>query len=513
MILKKYSTLGITLLYSIIAFLCYGNVINGPFLFDDQLNIELNTHIQSFASWKKIFTSSSIQGAFIETSNFFRPIKTLIYTTLYHFFEFNVKPYHLTSIIIHIFNSVLTFLLIRKFNIQASIAFLSGALFLTHPIMTEAVSYVSGIADPIGTLFILLMLFFFDRYYKKQLKRYFFGTIISFILACLSKENMVIGFLLLWIYSLVKSQTNKNSNYIVMTVTFIAFLYITLKFTLLDFTGNNGLTEAQNAYTTSLFVRLNTFLHIIWDYVKLIIYPKDLYLEKPYTAFAHFFWFRGLFGLSVVTLFISTIYHSFKKNKLLFFSLNWIVIAMAPVSGIVPLNAIYLEHWLYLPMIGIVLSIAIITNNLAKNKLFITSLCIVIFLLSYRTHLRNQQWANPISFYLNEIKYAPNFARIHNNLAMEYADINQFKKAIFYFNNALKLSPNHAEIYHNLGNTYLQLGDTKLAIRYLEESIKRNPNFIYSYIKLYYIYLNKKNKEKTQYYLNKSNELFLQTSK
>ena len=58
-----------------------------------------------------------------------------------------------------------------------------------------------------------------------------------------------------------------------------------------------------------------------------------------------------------------------------------------------------------------------------------------------------------------------------------------------------------------------KLGDTKLAIRYLEESIKHNPNFIYSYIKLYYIYLNKKNKEKTQYYLNKSNELFLQTSK
>ena len=54
-----------------------------------------------------------------------------------------------------------------------------------------------------------------------------------------------------------------------------------------------------------------------------------------------------------------------------------------------------------------------------------------------RTHQRNNQWANPISFYLNEIKYAPNFARIHNNLAMEYADINQFKKAIFYFNKSL----------------------------------------------------------------------------
>ncbi len=205
-------------LLTLITLLCYGNVITGPFLFDDQLNIELNTHIRSFSSFFDIFSSSSVAGSYIEGSNFFRPIKTFIYTLLFHFFELNPIPYHLTSIGIHILNAFFIILLLKQLSIHHLPAFFMGLLFCVHPVHIEAVSYISGIADPLGLFFILLGL----RYFIKTISTpHWKATLLSFIyfiLALLSKENMIVFFLLTISVGLYLYPNHKNSRSLIVSL-------------------------------------------------------------------------------------------------------------------------------------------------------------------------------------------------------------------------------------------------------------------------------------------------------
>ena len=57
--------------------------------------------------------------------------------------------------------------------------------------------------------------------------------------------------------------------------------------------------------------------------------------------------------------------------------------------------------------------------------------------------MRNNEWKSPLKFYKNELNYAPKNARIHNNIANEYSDINNNAKAIFHYQEALKINPSH----------------------------------------------------------------------
>lgn len=77
---------------------------------------------------------------------------------------------------------------------------------------------------------------------------------------------------------------------------------------------------------------------------------------------------KGIFGI-IVILFGAFIIFRYKKNPNLFLGLTWFFTALLPYSGIFPLNAMYLEHWLYVPMIGIAILIATFIDNIKTKKL------------------------------------------------------------------------------------------------------------------------------------------------
>ncbi len=149
---RKPLVFGILLAFALI---CYVNVIDGPMLFDDEHFIEKNLLIQSLDNIPDIFTTSVTEGAYIG-SNFYRPNQQVVYAFLYHFFGLNPVAYHLVSILLHLLNAFFIFLLLVRFSFSKNASFIAALLFLVHPVQVEAVSYISGLADPLG-LFLLLL--------------------------------------------------------------------------------------------------------------------------------------------------------------------------------------------------------------------------------------------------------------------------------------------------------------------------------------------------------------------
>lgn len=172
----------------------------------------------------------------------------------------------------------------------------------------------------------------------------------------------------------------------------------------------------------------------------MVIFPKDLYYEKPYVGYIDFFTTRNLFGLLLISV---TMISILKRKKWPKFALgsSLFFVAIAPFSGIIPLNAIFLEHWLYVPMVGLSLLVAAFVELVVNGKPSKIMLLFLLFLLSIfsiRTYLRAAEWGNIEKFYLNEIEHGGNSVRMLNNLGMYYAEKSEVDKAIEYYKRAIK---------------------------------------------------------------------------
>jgi len=487
----------VLLLLTVVVFIAYANVIRGPMLFDDEHFIGKNVLIRSLSNIPDIYTTSVTQGAFT-AGNFYRPNQQMVYALLYHFFGLTPAPYHLMSTLLHLFNAFLLFLLLSRLTFSRPAAFIASLFFLIHPVMTEAVSYISGLADPLGLFFMLLGLWLFTVSFQPAGKtRYlYFGlSVLFFILALFSKENYIILFplaVLVVVFLYLDSRRRPDRFTVISLSIYLALVtgYLVLKFTVFTFTGSPGLTEENNIYTSHLYVRLLTFVNVLWDYVKMIIFPLRLNYEKPYMAYVSFLSWRALFGFLFIfiTLFFTV---RARRYPRLFLGLAWFFISLAPFTGIIPLNAMFLEHWLYVPMIGVAVLLATFFEWLAKYnraRILVYLLIPVTILYCYRIILRNREWSDIEKFYLNELKYTSSSVRIYNNLGMYYADKGDYAKTVYYYNEAIKTDDRYPQPHHNLANLYLEQGQYDKAVEELYRALKIDPNFIYSLSRLYEIY-------------------------
>jgi len=482
----------------VVALICYGNVMQGPFFFDDMDFIVNNQFIKSF-SLSDIYSNSVTEGANVH-SNFYRPNQQVVFAVIYHFFGANVIPFHLCSILFHCINAYFIFLLVARLGFSGPASFFASLLFLIHPIQTEAVSYISGFADILGLFFFLSgLLVYLKSFWVNEIKKqavYLFLACCLFSLALLSKESLVVLAplcILISIY-LISKEKQKTNTYFYLSLTFIIVLsisYLIMKFTWFNFSDSLGLTKEKNIYTENLNVRLNTFIGILPEYYKMILYPKSLFYAKPYMAYLELFTLKSLLGIASISLWIICLFR-FQKNKQLALGITWFFIALLPFTGVIPLNSMFLEHWLYVPIIGICILIACHFDYLMRkgfNTLLQVSTLLICILFVTRTYSRNQEWANVEKFYLNELKNNPSAAS-YNNLGMYYADKKAYQKAISNYQKGISMYNAFPQPHLNLANIYLNLNQVDNAITEIYNSLKIDPGYYNSLASLYTIYSN-----------------------
>ncbi len=512
------SNLRVFLLLFLAGFALYSNVIPGEFLFDDNLFIENNEQIKSLSNIPKLYYSSVTEGSSVSADNFYRPNQQVVNSLLYYFFGLNPIPFHITSILFHVINGFLIFLLFLKLGLNRIPSFCGSLLFIIHPINTQAVSYISGMADPMGLMFVLSALHCFilvcNETGKQNIFWGFIGSIFFFFLGLFTKENTVVfpALALIILIFITYSKEGKftgnlirNNKAILLTGIFflISLVYLYFKFNILNFAGGIGLSGQDNIYTQNLYIRLITFINVLPEYFRMIFFPLRLNYEKPYLAFVDFQRVESIIGLIGIFVWAGlSAYPFFRKNNTkkqytlttlaLPFSFVWFIICISPVSGIIPVNAIYLEHWLYFPIIGIIFFFVALFE---KRTPFVKNVLLILFVIfcmgfSARTMIRNSEWADGIKFYKNELKYAGNSARMHNNIAMIYAGMQKCPLAIQHYKKAISLYDVYPQTHHNLGRCYEALGNTREATQEYFNALLLYPGFTYSHKTLFNIFQN-----------------------
>jgi len=138
---------------------------------------------------------------------------------------------------------------------------------------------------------------------------------------------------------------------------------------------------------------------------------------------------------------------------------------------VVLINALFYDHWFILPGFLFLWTLIFYLQKFPKILYAIIAIFILI------TPYYNAVWKNPFTLYQHILKYEPNSAKAHNNLAMAYSDASDFKAASLHYQKAILISDTFAESHHNLANLYLQEERYKDALAELNLALKINPSF------------------------------------
>ena len=462
----------------VLGFLAYANSLSGKFIWDDRDLIEKNEYIKSSAGIIKIFKTNIREGAGKKSSTY-RPLQMLTYAADYSLWKLKPFGYHLTNMALHIMVALAVYWFILALFQDKTLSLLTGAFFVVHPLHTGAVTYISGRADLLVSLFLLLTFIFYVKFCHSHengnLDSHFRGNnrvlghilvISCYILALLSRENAVILPAALLLYRPMKKQA-------FFSICGVALLYILLRLTLL------APLLSEVAYPFGLLRRIPGFFVALVDYLRLLILPFNMHMEYGQREFG-IADPKAILGLFIFTGLLIYAVRQRKSKNIISFGILWFFITLLPVSNIFPVNAYMAEHWLYLPSIGffLVLAHSLLSSPRKRGSIrtkpwipAFAGMTIIVY-FAVLTVQQNTYWLEPVRFYERTLEFAPDSARVYNNLALTYNNMSENEKALPLLKKAALVDPRRAGTYNNLGLVYKDTGRRNKAVRAFERAVK-----------------------------------------
>jgi len=488
----------------------YANSVSGKFLWDDRHLIEENAHIKSASGFSKILAGNIRMGA-KRKSSAYRPVQILSYALDYKFWKLNPLGYHITNVALHIVTSFVVYWLALVLFRDKALSFLTAVFFVVHPIHTGAVSYISGRADMLGATFMLLaFIFYVNGHNRESSKLPHMLTLFFYSLALLSRESALVLPLLILLYHYFFRK--KINSVIFMPVCGLAFLYGVLRVTLL----RNLLSQIE--YSSTLLQRIPGFFVAVTNYLRLLVAPFNMHMEYGNKEFA-FADPRAILGIIIFASLLTVAVKQKEKKPVVSFSILWFFVALLPASNIFPINAYMAEHWLYIPSIGFFMILAKgllflraklgtggkrptvpfsgISFSRNDSIVIITALLVTVY-FSVFTIKQNTYWREPISFYEKTLEFAPDSARVYNNLALTYRGRGEHKKALELLEKARDVDPGRSGTYNNLGLIYEDMGDEKKALSAFKKATEANPRSPAAYGNIGRIYYSRGNKAEAE---------------
>jgi tetratricopeptide (TPR) repeat protein len=508
-------------------FAVYANIYGNAFVFDDDLLIRLNSYLRGWDTFGRLFTASTTEGAHI-AGGFYRPVQNILYFIVFQIWGEHPFGFHLLNVTLHALNACLGYRLALRLGFDPRAALFAMLIWALHPINTEAVTYMSGTADPLFVFFCLAGL---NVLFPRPTLRRVWLCVPLFLLALFSKETAVVFPALVTICLYYKSEDRLKARTYFLTAPLwaIAFAFLAWRVNASNFDGPERYAQLLQLPAYALFrqyaespaIRVLTFLATLPAYAGLLLWPAGLHMERSFPLFETPLAWQVLVGFAM--LIAAAVQIGWNRNKRwlpLSWGLLWFGAAHAPDSGILfAMNSLFLEHWMYLPTIGLFLGLAEtavpFVDRLKKPAgsyaAFGVALAAVVA-LSARTYDQNEIWGDPVTFYNNIFSYGVVSPRAHNNLAIAYMQRGELPQAIEEYRRAVKEGDTYAETHYNLALALLALPDQKAqipqAIAELERSIQIEPAFYRSYETLAEIYDQTGDKAKAAAYRHEAQTIF-----
>lgn len=471
---------------SLLGFALYSNVINGPFIMDDYMYIADNAGVKDLSN----FTA-------------FRGTRYLAYLSFALNFALGgevTTGYHLFNIGLHIANSFMVYLITGFIfrsplfsdndgskRLGKSIAFAAALIFLTHPLQTQAVSYISQRLASFAAFFYLLSLSLYMKFRLKEFEEgkkawgFFVLALLSTIAAQKTKEITFTLPVMIVLFEAAFFSGIKGALRRASLLPFLACLLI-IPFELFAIElGLRGASASVDDFIISKQVSelkgISSYEYLLTQFRVLITYLRLLILPAGQSFVYNYALYKSLLQPAVIASFLFLLallgsaffmaYRSIKRRAFGYFLIPlgvfWFFITSSIESSVIPIKDVIFEHRMYLPIAGLIFSFTAALfyffSKRGKNGFYISWAIVLAtaVVFSIATYKRNMVWADEVVFWEDNLKKAPGVPDAHELMGEALVRAGRYGEAEAHYLKAIELDPKHLLAHKNLAWAYRQM--------------------------------------------------------
>jgi tetratricopeptide (TPR) repeat protein len=499
--IEKKSAILVILVLIILSLVIYWPVQDYDFLnYDDPF------YVTDIYSQKDTITFKDISDAFTGFyAGNWHPLTMMSHMLDWQLFRDKAGGHHWTSVIIHIFNTILLFLLFRKMTGSLWRSAFVAALFAVHPINVESVAWIAERKNVLSTFFWILTMLLYVWYVKQPSWKRYLPVFLCFALGLMSKPMLVtLPFVLLLIdyWPLNRTTSNIQNEYrseipalLKVSKAKLSFLFLE-KIPLFILTAisiymtlytQQSVKAIVNLDTLPLVTRISNAIVSYGLYIKKMFWPVDLAVIYPWVTTPSWQIIVMVTLLVIITIIVCKYFLRYPYLAIGWF---WYVGTLIPVIGIVQVgNQSMADRYAYIPFIGLFVMIVWGMGDVFK-KIFSTKVVVIIsgmtlvalIIVSYH---QVQYWQNTFTLFNHVVNVTENNSIAHNNLACELIKQNKVTEAMHHYQIALSINPTNYYAMVGIASVYYQLGEKNKAMDTLRLAIKVNPECARAYNDLY----------------------------
>jgi protein O-mannosyl-transferase len=494
---------------SVIAFLIYFPAISGGFVLDDDQLLTESVFVKS---------SDCLDGLYhFWCTNIpvdFWPATNTTFLLEWRLWDMHSTGYHVTNLILHIAESLLIWLILKKLLIPG--AFWAALIFAVHPVNVEATAWIAQRKDMTAMLFFLLSIL----WYLKDLSlgrggddgsrpetatdsaqgvfcqqsypaggacglhfsRWYWLSLVAFVMAMLGKgSTAILPALLLGIVWWMRPMTRWD--FVRMAPFFVVgalLAGVNVWF------QNHGVAKVIR--DAGIADRLAGAGCMVWFYIYKAILPIDLsfvYPQWQIDARNPFLWMPFL-----AALFVAGVLWLYRQSwgRPFLFAWGYFCVALVPVLGFTDIGfmkySLVADRYQHIAIIGV---IALVSAGLGvwqeqsrglARRAAIAFAFVAVGALGLLTMRQSGLYHDAKTLYEATLVKNPGCWMVRNNLGNALAAEGRMQDAMVQFRESLALNPDYADAHSNVAAGLLQTGRYEEAIKHCEEALRlKNNNY------------------------------------
>ena len=484
----------------------------------------INWDDNSYVTENPAIAQPSLHDLTVPVGGNYHPLTMVSLMLNYRLSGLNPASYHWLNLLIHLANTALVFVFIRRLSGGRFWTTIASSLFFgIHPTHVESVAWVSERKDVLYAFFYLTSLILYLRYLDSGRVRWLILTPFAFLLSLASKPAAVV----LPLSLLAVDYFRRRPWSLSLALEKAPFFAISIAAGLLTIHAQHlaGATSASELYSPfkkMLFASYATAMYVVKLFLPVhlsAIYPYPRYTLTTLGP-------KFYIALAALAILLPAILYFCRHVRVVLFGLAFFFINIVLVLQLFTVGtSVMADRYTYLPYIGLIFALAWWLDESPGPKLarlpvrpLVAGGLLLLFPFSLvQTWKRCDVWQDPETFWNDTIqKYPRQIVDAYNNRANYYyrsakrvddaladydqalalnprvprtwmnkgmvlAEQNRNDSALVCFDHVLELQPEHTDALNNRGGIKFRKGDLTGAVDDFSRAIELKPDFWYAY--------------------------------
>jgi Flp pilus assembly protein TadD len=398
----------------------YLNTLHNPFVYDDFRTVVDNGSIASLSNITAIVMH--------ETT---RPLTNLSLAIDRAIWGGNPFGFHVTNVALHGLNVVLVFLMAASiWSDQRSgrarqaggtmVAAVAATLFAAHPMMTEAVGYISSRSDVLCASLMLLAFLAARTWITTGGRLMLLCVWLSWLAALMAKETAAMFPLVVLAYSRLRTANGASASVeagseaartktLVLPLGLVMVWAAVVRLTVFIWLERGEMTVGWRSVAA--------MLPALWQYGTLLAIPSGQTIFHEAVPVVSVTEPRLVWSAAACLLGVAALWRHRMRVPVAIFGASWFVLLLAPALALASAadSGAVAEHRAYVPAAGLFLMVGALCaeftpliSRFRSTRILAPLACAaVVLMLSGRTYIRNMVWASPIDLWQEAVMHAP----------------------------------------------------------------------------------------------------------